>query len=147
MNAPMDFLLSALSPEEQDELQQAVIYLTEHAMNGSTPPEGSMGATIGRLSKPVAQTIRLLADLLPTPRMKPFDEKLTLAQNAKVMGLDPRIAQAVLDRLDREHVEAGVAERMSTPAEQQSAQQAAAQPPSLREMIAAAMRTQQGGQP
>lgn len=144
--SPQEYLLSALSPEEQTELVQFVQYVTGHAQDGTAPAEGSVGAVINRLSPAVRQTIGLLSEMMETPRTRPFQSKLSPEQNAASLGLDPAIANQVKGRLDREYVEAGVAERMSTPAERESAAQAAAQPPSLRELIAAAMRTQQGGQ-
>lgn len=67
-------ILSGLNPDEQQELQNAIDFLTEHANKGV--PEGTISRVINGLSPRVRQQFVILNEMLDTPRTAPFQPKM-----------------------------------------------------------------------
>ncbi len=78
-----------------------------------------------------------ISELLETPRMEPFIDKWSEAQNASAMGLDPDAAVQVKAALDGSEVASRLQGRMGTDADRPD------EPPSMRDQIEAAVSYQQ----
>ena len=135
---PLEYLLQALSPEEQLEFQQAVSYLSEMTANEQMP-EGSISAVLARLSPNVQATFKTLSDTLETPRIAPFQPKMSETDYAEAFDADAGMMSNIKQRIDQDFVVNGLQRRM--PPDQPSDA-----PPTRREQIEAALRAHTGGQ-
>lgn len=126
--SPIEFLLQPLTPEERQEFEQLTQHLAEFSSNPDQMPEKSIGMLLNRASPAVKQTFALLSEMFETPRLMPFQSKMSESDYANSMGLDPAQATAVKANLDREYVENALQRRMGT-------QQPDNSPPTRREQI------------
>ena len=132
MSKSLAYLTRNLSPEQQQEFQDIILYITESVQRGSNA-EGSLAKVLNRASPPVRQAFQLLSDTIETPRSAPFQPKLTEQDYAGVFGLDPDITTQAKASLDAEDVASQVQQRMGTD------RQLPPEQPSLRDIVAAAV--------
>ncbi len=136
MTTPLlEAIVEGLTPEERQELQDAIDYMAEHAHTGT--PEGSIARVVNGLSPNVRAKFELVSEMLETPRMRPFDPKMGNDEYAEALGADPQTLANVKNRLDSAAVVQGLQRRMETDASLAYGQPE--QPLSLKEQLAAAL--------
>ena len=135
----IDQLTRGLSPEDRNQLEDVIDYLGSHAAPGASGrmAEGSVAALLNKQSPAVRNAFSQISELLETPRMEPFIDKWSEAQNASAMGLDPDAAVQVKAALDGSEVASRLQGRMGTDADRPD------EPPSMRDQIEAAVSYQQ----
>lgn len=133
-------ILSGLNQSEQQELQNAIDYLAEHA-NGDVP-EGSISRVINGLSPRVRHQFVILSEMLDTPRAAPFQPKMGNDEYAQALEADPQMLASIKGRMDADAVAEGLQRRLGTDASAQYEQ--SEQPLSRREQVAAAIKLHGG---
>jgi hypothetical protein len=131
-------LLEGLTPQELIELEQTIAYLTEQGQRGSIN-EGSFGAVIGKQSPNVQRVLSQLSRLVETPRIAPFQPKLSEDDYFHTLGLNAEQGKAIKGQLDGEEVLAGLQNRMGTDAS------LPAEPVTRRDQIEAALALHSNG--
>ena len=105
--SPIQQLIGHLSQQELVEFQQAVDYLTSMSDQRSIP-EGSLTKVLASLSPNVRDAFETLSQTLDTPRMAPFQRKLSQQDYADSLGMDGDTTQLVKQRLEDEGITAGL---------------------------------------
>jgi hypothetical protein len=135
---PLDELTANLTHAEKLELAQAIQYLNESADKGHTNESGGVSTVLNRLSPNVQQAFKLWSEVVETPRTMPFTPKMSEADYADAFGLDPDKSQLVKAALDGNEVASRLTDRMG------GADKPSTAPPTLRELVAAAVARHQG---
>jgi hypothetical protein len=132
-----NLLYDGLSPTQLQELEDFATYVTEHATAGKPFPEGSLTRVVNNLSPQAQAKIRLLSDLLDTPRILPFTESRSESDIARHFGLDPFTTEVAKGVLDGEEVLSRLQDRLGRSEPDTSE-------PTRREQVAAAMEIHNG---
>lgn len=132
-----------LNADELIEFEQARDYLAEKA--SYTPQqqrqhgfaEGSVGNLLNSLSPNVRKMFKAIDTAMETPRLAPFQPKMSEAEVADALGFDPYAATEIKAALDIQDVASGIQSRMGT-------DQPDTSPPTMRDNIAAAFDAHAG---
>lgn len=140
MNNPnVEILLKHCNAEERQQVMDTLAYLTEVAQRPSgASREGSVASIINAQPPKVREVFRKLDNLMETPRIRPFDQKLTEQDHAALLGLDPDISTHIKSALDGQEVLARTMDRMGTDADRPE------QELNMRDHIAAALTHHEG---
>lgn len=132
----MKAIADKLTPKERVELAQAMYYLGSFGAGGGRPlPEVWIGKVLQAFSPRVREAVMEISRAMSNERDMPFQPKVSEADRAVELNLDPDRAQAIKGAMDAEEVQAGLLARM--PVEPNLA------PPTLREQVEAAMALNQ----
>lgn len=135
---PLDELTANLTHAEKVEMAQAIQYLNESADKGHTNESGGVSTVLNRLSPNVREAFKLWSEVVETPRTMPFTPKMSEADYADAFEMDPNKSQLVKAALDGNEVASRLTDRLGGPDRNK------ASPPTLRELIAAALIRHQG---
>ena len=136
-------IVEGLTPQERQELVDAIDYMSEHSQSGQPLPELTVSRLINQLSPNVRQRFELVSQMLETPRMRPFDPKLGNDEYAEALGADPQTLANVKRGMDDDAIAAGLQRRMGTDA--QMIYDNGDKPLTLREQLRAAHKIHGGG--
>ena len=136
-------LVKGLNPDEIFELQSILDYLGEKADGQQNPTgqmvEGSVASLFNRASPAVREKLTRLVEAIDTPRHLPFTPERDEKTIAGDFGLDGDKAELVKSALDNQNVMASLQARMGTDKDLPR------QPPSTKDLLAAAYERHTGG--
>lgn len=128
--------IASLNPEEFSQLRDLSDYLGEKAGRGNPSgrmAEGSIATLLNRQPPRIRQAMKMLNEVIESPREMPFQDKLSESQILDKLGLDHEAGATVKAALDYADVQQGVMSRMGTDSDRPE------EPPSTRDIISAAI--------
>jgi hypothetical protein len=104
-------LLDRCSPEERQQVYDMLAYLKEAATRGRIP-EGTVQNLLNKQSANVREVFSTFDKLLETPRIAPFDPKLSAEDHIELLGMDKDSTLTIKRGLDDAYIASELTDRL-----------------------------------